>query len=156
MTGLPAMPLARTVTMSFVLMQPSTEIQLKESSFASFNACFNIFPVMAASVVMNPSMVAIFGAIIPEPLAQPPMITGFPPTVSRTVRSLITKSVVRIPWANALPPAGDNAAVSSGRAAVILSMGNGFPIIPVEATRTSVALIPNAVAHVSAMRTASA
>ena len=39
---------------------------------------------MAASVVMTPSMVAMLGWIMPDPLAMPPMRTGRPPMLVYT------------------------------------------------------------------------
>ena len=57
--------------MSFVLVSPSHEIALKVVSIFSFKTFFNIDEDKLASVKINPSVVAIFGKIIPEPFAIP-------------------------------------------------------------------------------------
>ncbi len=77
--GLPAAAFARTATVSLVLQSPSTVMQLKVFPTVSRSARRSRAARMAQSVVMKQSMVAMFGAIIPEPLAMPPMRTGLPP-----------------------------------------------------------------------------
>ena len=54
----PASPFARTKTVSFVLMSPSTVMRLKLCATASFNAACKTFASIAASVVMKHSIVA--------------------------------------------------------------------------------------------------
>ena len=59
--ALPAAPFASTVTISFVLMSPSTEIMLNVTSVISERACCRSLLSIAASVVMKESIVAMFG-----------------------------------------------------------------------------------------------
>ncbi|MNH39172.1 hypothetical protein D3C79_1003050 [compost metagenome] len=47
----------------------------------SDNALCNTSDSIFASVVIKPSIVAIFGSIIPEPFATPAIITSLPSTV---------------------------------------------------------------------------
>ena len=78
MAGFFAFPLARIVTQSLVLLSPSTVIRLNDRFVASFKAIFRVFASMTASVNKNPSMVAILGWIMPEPLVIPPIEMFFP------------------------------------------------------------------------------
>ena len=57
----------------------------------------------AASVVTNPSIVAIIGSIMPEPLAMPPMPIVRPPIVIRPAASFGKGSVVMMARAAAPP-----------------------------------------------------
>ena len=57
----PAIPFAMTVTMSLVEVSPSTLTMLKVFAISVERAFLSIFGEMAASVVMNTSIVAIFG-----------------------------------------------------------------------------------------------
>src|SRR5690606_40944669 len=66
----PAKPLAKTNTESFVDVSPSTVIQLNVKSVICDNAYCNTSDSIFASVVINASIVAIFGSIIPEPFAR--------------------------------------------------------------------------------------
>ena len=59
---------------------------------------------MAASVVINTSMVAMLGWIMPLPFAIPPSRQVFPPRVNSTAASFITVSVVMIAAAASLSP----------------------------------------------------
>src|SRR3989344_6267318 len=142
---LPAKPFAKTTTMSLVLMQPSTVMQLNVGSTASLSAAFKSGALMAASVIMYASIVAMLGWIMPEPLAQPPSVIFFPLMETCTAISLTAKSVVKIAIA-ALCPCWvffPSPPTSAGAAFSIFVYGNGLPIIPVEATTTAVSLMPN-------------
>ena len=68
------MPLASTSTMSFVEVSPSTVRLLKVRSTTRLSMRSRLVLSTAASVVMKQSMVAMFGLIMPEPFAQPPMM----------------------------------------------------------------------------------
>ena len=68
-----------TITVSLVLMSPSTLIELNESSTASFVITLRSFSLTAASVTIKASIVAMLGAIIPDPFAAPVIVTFFPP-----------------------------------------------------------------------------
>ena len=89
--------------MSFVLVSPSTVIWLNELSTASRRARRRNDGATAASVVMNPSIVAMFGWIIPEPLHMPPMRTVRPPRSTSAWAVFGTVSVVMIARAAASP-----------------------------------------------------
>ena len=58
--------------MSFVEVSPSTLIMLKVFCTSPESAFCSISALTAASVVRNTSMVAMFGWIMPLPLAMPP------------------------------------------------------------------------------------
>ena len=75
----PAAPLAITITVSFVLMSPSTLIELNESSTALFVTALRSLSLIAMSVTTKASIVAILGAIIPDPFAAPVIVTFFLP-----------------------------------------------------------------------------
>ena len=60
----------------------------------------------AASVKMKPSMVAMSGAIMPDPLITPTSVTVRPSTIARAVAPLGKVSVVPIPSAAACQPQG--------------------------------------------------
>ena len=60
-TGLPANPFARQSTESFVLVSPSTEIQLKDGSTARTSARWRVLCSITASVVRYASIVAMSG-----------------------------------------------------------------------------------------------
>ncbi|MNH43132.1 hypothetical protein D3C79_1049690 [compost metagenome] len=67
--------------MSFVDVSPSTVIALNVKLVIVDKAACNTSDSMLASVVIKPSIVAIFGSIIPEPFATPAIITSLPSTV---------------------------------------------------------------------------
>ena len=92
-----AMPFASTVTISLVEVSPSTLTMLKVFAMSAERAFCSICGVMATSVVINTSMVAIFGWIMPLPLAMPPILQVFPPISNSTARVLGTVSVVMMP-----------------------------------------------------------
>ncbi len=77
-------------------------------------------------------MVAMLGAIMPQPLAIPPTVKFDP----RTTTSLGLWSVVRMPRAASSPPSTDSFFASRGVEARIGSIGSGVPMIPVEQTIT--------------------
>src|SRR5690606_35046932 len=68
----PLRPDASAATMSFVEHSPSTVIALNVRSATSRSARSSSAGVTAASVVRNASIVAMFGSIMPAPLAMPP------------------------------------------------------------------------------------
>ena len=135
-SALPARPLARTVTMSFVDVSPSTETMLKVLAISVESAFWSMAGEMAQSVVMKTSMVAMLGWIMPEPLQMPPILHTFPPAVKLTAISLRFVSVVMMPSA-ASSECGPRHLTSSGIPAAMGAMSSGWPITPVEATTTS-------------------
>ena len=66
-------PLANSMTVSLVDVAPSVTRALKVASAARNRIGFNSSGDSAASVVRKASMVAMFGASIPQPLAMPPI-----------------------------------------------------------------------------------
>ena len=75
------------------------------------------------------------GAIMPEPLAKPLIVTGTPSIVARCVAPFGKVSVVMIARRGIVPARRrDAAAKAPGSAATILSAGSGSPITPVEET----------------------
>jgi len=64
---------------SLVEVSPSTVMQLNDLSTLSRNSVCNSGAGRRASVNTKDSMVAMSGAIMPEPLAMPAMVTGLPP-----------------------------------------------------------------------------
>jgi hypothetical protein len=63
--------LASSSTVSFVLMWPSTLMQLKLSLVAVVKAAWAVAGLSAASVMTRASMVAMLGPIIAAPFAMP-------------------------------------------------------------------------------------
>ena len=151
--SLPAAPLARMASISFVEVSPSIEIILNVSSATSLHAFCRSSGAMSASVVTKQSIVAILGWIMPEPFAMPPIVHSLSPIGKRTATCLRFVSVVMIASAaSPLPPVESDAA-SAGMASLIGPSGSGWPITPVEATTTSFAAIFSACAallHIAA------
>ena len=134
-----------TATMSLVEVSPSTLIMLKVFCTSAERAFCSISGEMAQSVVMNTSMVAIFGCIMPLPLAMPPSLHVLPPAVNSTATSLSRVSVVMMASATSslfLP----SAAQSGGMPVLKGSMLMRWPMTPVEATMTSSAAMPSSLA----------
>jgi hypothetical protein len=88
-----------------------------------------------ASQVMKPSMVAMLGWIMPEPLAMPPMRTGRPSRRSSRAIDLVTRSVVTMADAAAAEPVEVRAATAWGMPDRRGSILMGWPMTPVEAMR---------------------
>ena len=88
-------------------------------------------------------MVAILGAIMPEPLAMPAIETSTPPIRAVSVAPLGKVSVVQIAWAAAFQALGSTPATRLGNAAVSLAMGKRSPMTPVADTMTSVVRQPS-------------
>ena len=137
----PARPLASAITVSLVDMSPSTVMVLNVSSTASASAACSTAGATVASVVMKQSIVAIWGWIIPEPLAIAANLTALPPTSISRNATLVRRSVVRIASAAGMT-SSPSAATSAGTAAAIRSTGSGMPIAPVDAVSTAAASTP--------------
>src|ERR1700723_1591261 len=97
---------------------------------------------IAASVARNPSMVAMFGAIIPEPLAHPRRRTCFPPMRNFAEAHFGRVSVVMMARVNSPNAAAPELQLrkSCGSATSIFSTRSGTPMTPVEHTKTSCGL----------------
>ena len=119
-------PVAWTRKVSLVLWSPSTVMAWKLWSQTATVSSWRSAGSIRASVDRKASMVAMPGAIIPEPLAIPP--TVIPPI--RTACCLGCRSVVRMARARAsgaaVPPAAARRIPGSRR-----SMGSGTPMTPV-------------------------
>src|SRR3546814_4265645 len=81
-------------------------------------------------------MVAMSGAIMPDPLMMPTRFTVRPPTTACATAAFGKVSVVMIVAAASSQPHGGAAKAASNPASA-LSMGRGTPITPVEETNTS-------------------
>jgi len=82
--------------MSFVDVSPSTVSELYELSVALTSIGFSSFAGMAASVITKPSVVAIFGWIMPEPFVMPATTTVPPRNLTSSLATFICVSVVII------------------------------------------------------------
>ena len=136
--------------MSLVLIWPSTVIRSKEASIAARRAASG--SSTTASVCTKQSIVAMFGWIIPPPLAWAERVT--PP--ARSVQRFGQRSVVRIASEKALPPSSERPPAASPIPASTASIGSGTPITPVSATATVSGRRPNFAAASSHIATASA
>lgn len=88
--------------LSFVEVSPSTVTQLNDTSATSLTNCCIRDAAIAASVATKPSMVAMLGWIMPEPLAMPVTVTALPPIDIWREAPLATMSVVMIACAASL------------------------------------------------------
>ncbi len=130
-------------------MSLSTVIALKLRSVASLRMVCSSGAATAQSVKTKPSIVARLGAIMPDPLTMPWMVTRTPSTIALAVAPLAKVSVVPIAAVAAAKPALPSAAWAAATTPVALSRGKGTPMTPVEATNTSSARQPIAAATVS-------
>ena len=153
-SALPAVPFASTVTISLVEVSPSIEIMLKVLWMSPESAFCSISGEIAASVVMNTSMVAMLGWIMPLPLAMPPIRQVLPPSSNSAAISFGMVSVVMMPKAASRPPSSLSLDTSSPMPFLMGSRLRGCPITPVDATTTSEGLMPKASAAKAAMPSA--
>ena len=145
----PASPFARMAQVSDVLVSPSTESMLKLTSTATRSMRSSEAASNAASVKMYDSMVAMFGSIMPEPLATHVMVAS--PTLEDSAFAYV--SVVMIPSA---PTSGSSwrSVAMPTMPTSIFSMGSVTPITPVELTSILSAVVPSSAAAAAAMRRA--
>ena len=104
---MPLAPLASTVTVSLVDMQPSESSRSKLTRVAARSAVSRSAAGTTASVVSTTSIVASWGASMPAPLAIPPIDQPAPSTTT----CLLTESVVMIASAASWPPSADERGV---------------------------------------------
>src|SRR5260370_28590546 len=137
--GAPAAPLARTSSESFVEVSPSMLIALNVRAVTSLSVFCSREGAMAASVVTNASVVAMFGWIMPAPLAQPTMWIRLWPIVKEAAAVFGPASVVQIASETSANERAEERGCrdSSGTARRILSIGSGTQRTPDEQTRTS-------------------
>ena len=130
-------PVAAMTKLSLVDVSPSTVAPLNETSATSRAIVPSTSAAIGASVAMNESIVAMFGWIMPAPLAMPVTVTGTPSTTTRRDAPFGTVSVVMIARAAAYQPSSRAAASAAGSAATMRSTGSGSMITPVEYGSTS-------------------
>ncbi len=95
----PAAPVANRRQVSLVEVSPSTVTELKVVRVNRANRDCSTPGDRVASVTMKASMVAMSGAIMPEPLAMPLMRTVTPSISAVSEAPLAKVSVVMIVWA---------------------------------------------------------
>ena len=144
---MPEAPLASTVTVSLVDMQPSESSRSKLTRVAARSAVSRSAAGTTASVVRTTSIVASCGASMPAPLAMPPMLQPAPSTTT----CLLTESVVMIAAAASGPPSAASAAWAASTPASRSARSFWSPIRPVLHTTTSIAPIPRCPATRSAV-----
>ncbi len=138
--------------MSLVDWSPSTVMALNVRALASASSDCSTLAGREASVKTKASIVAMSGAIMPEPLAMPLMTTCALPIRAVRVAPLGKVSVVMMAAAACSQPRGLVSAAKAGSAATILAEGGGSPMTPVEAMKTSWGLQPTACAAAWAVR----
>ena len=111
-------------------------IALNVSSTTAFSARCSNAGATAASVVTNPSIVAMIGSIMPEPFAMPPTRNVPAGLVISAETSFGNGSVVMIARAASGPPSRDSARDAPAIPRPIFVMSSFTPITPVDATRT--------------------
>ncbi len=136
-----AVPVANASTVSLVDVSLSTVMHEKLARFASARAFCRKAGSTAASVKMKPSIVAMSGAIMPDPLMMPTRFTRVLPTNALVAAPLGKVSVVPMVRAASSQPAGGAVKAASSPASA-LGTGSAVPITPVEATNTSVGAQP--------------
>jgi hypothetical protein len=129
---MPLWPVAIRMKESLVEVSPSTLMQLNDSSAASRSSCCSSGAATPASVAMKPSMVAMFGRIMPAPLLMPVMVMRLPSISKRREAALATVSVVMMACAAACQWSARRSAIQAGRPAIRRSTGSGSRITPVE------------------------
>ena len=137
----PAAPLANTIAVSLVDESVSMETQLNVRLTTRRKIASRSFDETAASVKIMEIIVAMSGSIIPTPLATPTTRAVDPATVAS--ETLCTVSVVMMPRATS---SASFAGKGKGSAAIpvrIRSIGYRRPMTPVDARRTSDALMPS-------------
>ena len=145
-----AWPVANSSTVSEVEVSESTVVQLKLASTPRRSSPSSTEAGSFASVNTKHSMVAMSGAIMPLPLANPWMVTSVSPMRAVRTAAFGKVSVVMMPRAAASQASSASAACRPGRAAVSRSCGSTSPITPVLASMTSRGLQPTSFAAASA------
>jgi hypothetical protein len=137
---------------SEVDVSPSTVTALNVSTVSCRRIERSTGAAIGASVNTKASIVAMSGAIMPEPLAMPLMRTSALPSLAVAVASFGKVSVVMIARAAARQFSGRAASAALRSTLPITSASSGSPITPVEAMNTSPVLQPVASAVSAAVR----
>ncbi len=127
-------------------MSPSITSWLSDAPTASTSASCRNGRFAAASVTRNDSVVAIRGAIIPEPFDTPSSVTSRPSTVQRATARLGTESLVIIARATPRLRSVASPSRSAGSAAATLSTSMRGPMRPVDEQTTSCSRTPSRLA----------
>src|SRR5471030_2443747 len=139
-----AAPVAANRSVSLVEVSPSTVTQFSDLSAATVSNFCSTPPGILASVNTKPSIVAMSGAIMPEPFRKPLTVTVFSPILAWRVASLGNVSVVMIDADAAAQLSSRAPLIRAGTTATIFSHSSGWPITPVEAMKTSLSGQPSA------------
>ena len=131
-------------------------IRLNDRSAALRVSCGINAGAIAASVATKPSMVAMFGRIMPAPLAMPVTVTVLPPMSTRRDTALGRVSVVMIASAASSQWPGCSRSIAAGRPATSRSTGRGSMITPVENGSTWAGSQPSSFASASQVARAAA
>src|SRR5437867_11968170 len=117
---------------SLVDVSPSIVMRLKGSSAGSCSTVCSSGGAITASVATKPSIVAMFGRIMPAPLAMPVIVTVLPPICTWRDAALGSVSVVMMPSAACAQWSTRRSASAAGRPASMRSTGSVSMITPVE------------------------
>ena len=131
-------------------------IELKDRSVAAARSGCNTACGNRASVKINASIVAMSGAIMPEPLAKPLRRTSTPPNRAVAAAPLGKVSVVMIARAAFSQFVGPSSGAAFPSPAVSFSAGKVSPMTPVEAMKISFALPPTSRAAAAAVASTAA
>ena len=102
---------------SLVEVSPSIVMRLKLESAASRTRCCSAAGVITASVATKPSIVAMFGRIMPAPLLMPVTVTTVrPPIVTWREAALGSVSVVMMPCGASAQPSARSVGQRGGQA----------------------------------------
>ena len=132
-----------------MLVSVSTDNMLNVGATAARSRRSNVGASNAASVKMYESMVAMFGSIIPDPLATQVIVAV--PTDADSAFGCV--SVVMMPSAPTIGLSCSSAAMPTTPAS-IFSIGSGTPITPVELTNIRSGDDPSSAAAATAIRRA--
>ena len=129
---------------------------LKLPAAAATSALCSPAGAIVASVVISEIIVAIDGAIMPEPLTMPATVIVLPPIFAWTTADFSRVSVVMMPRRAAASFRRPSLAPAVAMPARTLSIGRRWPMMPVDATRTFSAWQPSSLPVWRAMASASA
>ena len=149
--GCLACPVANNSTVSEVEVSLSTVVQLKLRSVPLRSMVCMASAGSLASVKMKHSIVAMSGAIMPEPLAKPLMRTVVSPIWAVRVAPLGKVSVVMMPRAASSHAVSSRPCCRPGNAATSFSCGSTSPMTPVEARNTCFTGQPSSLAAACAV-----
>jgi hypothetical protein len=143
------------LTVSEVDVSPSTVTAWKLVSIAPDKALCSTAGAMARSVVSTAIIVAIEGAIMPEPLTMPATVTVLPPIAVRRTAYFSRVSVVIMAAKAAASLSRPSEPAAAVMPAWTLAIGRRWPMMPVEATRTLFGVVPSSRAVWAAINVAS-